>query len=36
MQLIQTNQKQSDVLVLNVVGLRCKFLEAGTHFTCFR
>ena len=28
MQLIQTNQKQSDVLVLNLVGLRCKFLEA--------
>ena len=36
MQLIQTDQKQSDVLVLNVVGLRCKFLEAGTHFTCFK
>ena len=36
MQLIQTNQKQSYVLVLNLVGLRCKFLEAGTLFTCFK
>ena len=36
MQLIQTNQKQSDVLVLNLVGLRCKFLEAWTLFTCFK